>query len=156
MRLSLPFTLLLCTCGSALIAQAAPDQVITKVFTAMRAADTTGLRSHFHPAADLYSVTTLPSGETKLAEGDLNKWFEGIAGADAGAWDERTAYIETRTDGHLATAWVPYAFYYAGELHHCGVNAIQFVKSEDNWRILHITDTRRDALRRLPGTTHRP
>ena len=145
MRLPPLFTLLLCTCGSALIAQAAPDRVITEVFTAMRAADTTGLRNHFHPAADLYSVTTLPSGDTRVAKGDLNKWLEGIAGADAGAWDERTAYIETRTDGHLATAWVPYVFYYAGELHHCGVNAVQFIKSTDNWQVLHITDTRRDA-----------
>ena len=113
----------------------------------MRNADTTDLRLNFHPEADIYSVVTLPTGETVVKQGDIDQWFQGIAGADAGAWDERAAYTEVRTDGYLATAWVPYVFYYAGELHHCGTNAFQLVRDSatDRWRILHITDTRRDA-----------
>ncbi|MEL7162994.1 MAG: nuclear transport factor 2 family protein, partial [Bacteroidota bacterium] len=39
------------------------------------------------------------------------------------------------------------AFMYQGSLHHCGVNAFQLVQdgTDERWRILHITDTRRDG-----------
>ena len=141
------FLLLAFLAATPLIAQSSPKDVINTVWKAMRAADTSGLRDHFHPDADLYSVVTLPSGKTEVKQGSVDAWFKGIAGADAGAWDERTAYTELRTDGFLASAWVPYVFYYEGELHHCGTNAFQLVKDSatDRWRILHITDTRRDA-----------
>lgn len=144
MYLYLLFFTFLCTSVSA---QDMPGEVVTEIFDAMRKADTTGLRDQFHPEADIYSVVKLPEGNTIVKEGNINAWFQGIAGAAAGAWDERTSYTEVRTDGGLATAWVPYVFYYDGEVHHCGVNAFQLVKDSatDRWRVLHITDTRRDA-----------
>lgn len=140
-------TSVLFTCGRALPGQGEIAQVITDVFDSMRRADTTGLRDNFHPDADLYSVVTLPTGETKVMKGDLNRWFVGIAGAAAGAWDERVPYTEVRVDGRLASAWVPYVFYFDGKVHHCGTNAFQLVKDSETerWQILHISDTRRDA-----------
>lgn len=153
MRLTLLLSLLLCTGARA---QEMPSEIVTSIFNAMRNADTTGLRDHFHPEADIYSVVELPEGNTIVKQGNIKAWFEGISGAAAGAWDERTSYAEVRSDGGLATAWVPYVFYYAGEVHHCGVNAFQFVKDSatERWRVLHITDTRRDAegdCRELPA-----
>ena len=46
-------------------------------------------------------------------------------------------------DGHMATAWTPYAFYLGGDLSHCGVNAFQLFNGKDGWKIIRITDTRR-------------
>ena len=134
-------------CSLPLAAQHSPNATITAVFDAMRAGDTTGLRANFHPDATLHSVVTKPDGQTVVSAGSIDRWFKGIQGAGAGAWEEQLHYSEVRTDGHLATAWTPYVFNYKGELHHCGTNTFQLVKDGDGgeWRVLHITDTRRDA-----------
>ena len=138
---------------------AGPRVIVTTIFDAMRRADTTGLRGYFLPEATLHSIVTNPEGAAKLHSGNLNDWFVGIASAKPGDWDERTPYTEVRQDGALVTAWVPYVFYYAGELHHCGTNAFQLVLQNDHWRVLHITDTRRDAegdCRELPSKPANP
>ena len=139
--------LILCLFALPLTAQNSPNTTISAVFTAMKAGDTTGLRAWFHPDATLHSVVTKPDGETVVSSGSIDRWFKGIQGADAGAWEEQLHYSEVRTDGHLASAWTPYVFNYKGELHHCGTNTFQLVKDgpAGQWRILHITDTRRDA-----------
>lgn len=142
-------SLFLCLCflPLSLAAQQSPNATITAVFDAMKAGDTTGLRGYFHPDATLHSVVTKPDGKTVVAAGSIDKWFAGIQGADAGAWVEQLHYSEVRVDGRLASAWTPYVFNYKGELHHCGTNTFQLVQDgeNDSWRILHISDTRRDA-----------
>ena len=126
-----------------------PNTTIRAVFDAMKSGDTTGMREYFHPDATLHSVVTKPDGETKIGAGSIDRWFAGIQGADAGAWVEQLHYSEVRIDGHLATVWTPYVFNFKGELHHCGVNAFQLVKdgAYGRWRVLHISDTRRDGHR---------
>ena len=37
-----------------------------------------------------------------------------------------------------------YAFYLDGELHHCGVNAFQLVRTADGWAAFSIADTSRE------------
>lgn len=129
-----------------LLSQDGPASTIKAIFNHMRAADTTGMSVYFHPEATLHSVVTKPDGTTMVSEGSIASWMKGIAGADAGALDEQLHYTELRVDGHLATAWTPYAFIYNQAMHHCGTNAFQMVKDgpDGQWRILHITDTRRD------------
>ncbi|TXF87720.1 hypothetical protein FUA23_17455 [Neolewinella aurantiaca] len=138
------FILLLCTCVRA---QETPNQTINSVFASMKAGDTTGMRAYFHPDATLHSVVTKPTGETVVSSGSIDRWFAGIQKAEAGDWEEELNYTELNIDGHLASAWTPYVFNFKGKLHHCGVNAFQLVKDGEagQWRILHITDTRRDA-----------
>lgn len=139
--------LLLCGLSFTLSAQSSPKATISAIFDAMKAGDTTGLRSYFHPDATLHSVITKPDGKTVVQAGSIDRWFAGIQGADAGAWEEELHYAEVRTDGKLASAWTPYVFNYKGAMHHCGVNTFQLVQdgAEDQWRVLHITDTRRDG-----------
>jgi ketosteroid isomerase-like protein len=129
-----------------LAAQDGPEATIKAIFDHMRAADTAGMSVYFHPEATLHSVMTKPDGSTMVSPGSIARWMEGIAGADAGALDEQLHYTELRVDGHLATAWTPYAFMYNQAMHHCGTNAFQMVKDgpEGQWRILHITDTRKN------------
>jgi len=124
-----------------------PNATINAVFDAMKAGDTTGLRAYFHPDATLHSVVTKPTGETVVSAATIGRWFKGIQKAAPGDWEEELHYTEVNIDGHLASAWSPYVFNYKGELHHCGTNTFQLVKDGDagQWRILHISDTRRDA-----------
>ena len=143
------------TCGLAQknIEATDAEAVITGIFDGMRRADTSGMRDLFLPGAQLNSIVTHPDGTTRLQAGLIDDWLAGIAKAAPGDYDERVPYIETRYDGHLATAWVPYVFYLKGEIHHCGTNAFQLVRQDDVWRVLQITDTRRDGkgdCRELP------
>jgi ketosteroid isomerase-like protein len=153
MRILLCSFCLLCTCISTplsnhgLAAQNTPNATIDAVFAAMKAGDTIGLRAWFHPDATLHSVVTKPTGETVVSTGSIDKWFAGIQKTEAGDWEEELHFVQVKTDGHLVSAWTPYAFNFEGKLHHCGVNTFQLVKDgpAGEWRILHITDTRRDA-----------
>ena len=60
-----------------------------------------------------------------------------------GDLDERLTAIDIRIDGDMATAWTPYKFYYKGNFSHCGVNALQLIKTAAGWKIWSIIDTRR-------------
>ena len=146
------FILVIASCVSAQIpldsrTPATPSATIKAVFAGMKAGDTTGLRAYFHPDATLHSVVTKPTGETVVSSATIGRWFSGIQKAEAGDWEEELHYIEVNIDGHLASAWSPYVFNYKGKLHHCGTNTFQLVKDgpEGQWRILHISDTRRDG-----------
>lgn len=50
---------------------------------------------------------------------------------------------DVRTDGDLATVWVPYAFYVGDDFSHCGTNAFQLARLDGAWSIIRVTDTRR-------------
>ena len=141
----IPTLLLLFSLSGLLPGQSSPRTTLRQLFDGMRQADTTGMSALFHPAADLHSVSIDEAGRTRVQRGDLTKWMEGIAGAQAGMLDEQLHYTSIRTDGRLATAWTPYTFVLNGEVSHCGTNAFQLVQdgTDDNWRILNIVDTRR-------------
>ena len=146
------FVLVFASCVRAQIPPASrmaktPNATIKAVFAGMKAGDTTGLRAYFHPDATLHSVVTKPTGETVVSSATIGRWFQGIQKAAPGDWEEELHYTEVNIDGHLASAWAPYVFNYKGELHHCGTNTFQLVKDGDagQWRILHISDTRRDG-----------
>lgn len=143
----LPILALLLFVCTGVRAQETPQATITTIFDHMKAGDTTGLRAYFHPDATLHSVVTKPDGKTVVSAGSIDGWFKGMQKAEEGDWEETLHYTEVNIDGHLASAWTPYVFNYKGELHHCGVNTFQLVKDGDEgqWRVLHITDTRRDA-----------
>lgn len=111
---------------------------ITALFDGMRAADTTAIRAAFHPQGRLATAT--PEG---VQVGALGPFLEAVAGAPAGALDERLGPYTVEVDGPLAVAVTPYAFYAGGQFSHCGVNAFTFVRTDGAWQIWSITDTRR-------------
>lgn len=139
--------LVACLPEAAAQPSASPDPVpavraaVTQLFDAMRTRDTTAVRSAFHPAARL--ATVVPRGEqVQIQEGRLDRFVEALAASDV-VWDERVGDVEVRVDDALATAWMPYRFYAGAQLSHCGVNAMQLVRSASGWQIVQITDTRR-------------
>lgn len=64
--------------------------------------------------------------------------------------DERTYDVRVQVDGPMASAWVPCAFYRSDTFSHCGVNAVQFARSDGPWRILH------SSTRAGPNAVSRP
>ena len=73
------------------------------------------------------------------------KWNEkqNISKAEKGSLDERISFSNVLIDGNLASVWTLYEFYYKGQFSHCGVNSFQLVKSNNEWKIQYIIDTRR-------------
>ncbi len=117
---------------------------VEALFDAMRASDADGVRRHFHPQTkSLYSLSTDADGSVRVTEGDIDGFAESVGRAEVGLLDEHLGPIEVFIDGPLATATMPYAFYLGDQFSHCGVNVFHLVLTDDGWRTLHITDTRR-------------
>ncbi len=116
---------------------------IEALFDAMRAGDSSAVRGVFAEGARLQ--TALGPDETPSVQAtSVDRFAEAVGQPRDEVWDERTWDVDVQVDGPLASAWVPYAFYLGEELSHCGVNAVQLVQQADGWRILQVTDTRRE------------
>ncbi|WP_263819782.1 nuclear transport factor 2 family protein [Salinibacter sp.] len=130
--------------GRAPAAEAAVRAALDALFDGMRAGDSTAVRDVFHDGARLYTAVG-PSDTAGVSQTPVDAFVESVGQSRERVWDERTWDVEVRVDGPLASAWVPYVFYRGDERSHCGVNAVQLVRGPDGWRILQLTDTRRQA-----------
>ncbi|PQJ34105.1 hypothetical protein BSZ35_05355 [Salinibacter sp. 10B] len=114
---------------------------IDALFDAMRAGDSAAVRGVFHPNARLH--TALGADTSSVQATQVEAFASAVGRPHEEVWDERVWDVEIRIDGPLASAWVPYVFYLGEERSHCGVNALQLVRHRGGWRILQLTDTRR-------------
>lgn len=117
--------------------------VIEKFFDSMRNADSAGLRSIFHPQAIFQRASFDKEGNSILRPGDAEAFIRQIGGAQKGVLDERIYSYDVRVDLNLATAWTDFTFFYNGNQSHCGVNAFEFLKTNDGWKLIRIIDTNR-------------
>ena len=146
------FAVLASTAVGSAEAQAPEREVEAAVhsfFDAMRAADGATVGALFHPDARLQSVGEL-SGRSVLETGEVDAFVQAVGTPRTEVWDERIWNLTVMVDGGLATAWMNYAFYVDDQFSHCGVNAFQFVRTDGDWQILQITDTRRREGCNLP------
>ncbi len=118
-------------------------QPIVQLFEALKTSDTVKLSSCFTDAAMLQSISKSPAGQIKISTETLKDFTAVMATITPGDADERYQITRLHTDGTLATAWVPYHFYYKGNFSHCGTNSFQLINTGQGWKILSITDTRR-------------
>lgn len=142
MRILLPLLLLFPAGALAQEDEAAVRAHVAQLFDAMRDYDAEGVRTHFHETASLYSVSRDAAGAVRVATSSVEQ-FATAVGGEHPVYDERLGPIEVRIDADLATAYMPYAFYVGDRFSHCGVNAFHLVRTDDGWRTIHITDTRR-------------
>lgn len=122
--------------------EAAVRAVIDQLFDGMRAGDSTRVRAVFHPQARLWTIAER-DGTPVLREGAVDRFVAAVGSPRDAVWDERIRDVEIRVDDRMAAAWVPYAFFLGDAFSHCGVNALQLVDDGPGWRILALTDTRR-------------
>ena len=115
---------------------------IDALFDGMRAGDSAAVRAVFHENARLHTALG-PSDSTAVRTTRIDAFVEAVGQPHEKVWDERIWDVEIRVDGPLASAWVPYVFYLGDERSHCGVNAVQLVRRSEGWKILQLTDTRR-------------
>ena len=140
--------LLLSACArpAAHSARAATDDeravlaVVDRLFVAMRAKDSAEMRRLFEPGARLVGLRTRPSGETVIQSLTWER-FAAFAAGDSREWIERAFSPEVRVRGTLATVWADYDFHFGSTPSHCGVDAVQLLKTPAGWRIVSIADT---------------
>jgi len=124
---------------------AAIHQAMVRLFDGMRTRDTAAMRSFFHEPTAMRSAY-VRQGKNTIASDGIEEWITGVAGAPADLLlDERIGPPEIRVDGNLASVWVYYEFYAGGKFSHCGVDSIQYGRTEDGWKIILLSDSRRRA-----------
>lgn len=112
---------------------------INQLFIGMKTSDSVLIRKSFSKTAVLQTITK--TGEVKNE--NINDFVLSISKAEKQSLDERIKFSNILIDGNLASVWTPYEFYYKGQFSHCGVNSFQLVKSNNEWKIQYIIDTRR-------------
>ena len=124
---------------------AAHDSVmmpIKRLFDGMRAHDSTMIRSAFVQGAMMMGGLPRANGAQAVRFNSVDG-FVTAAGAPGDAWDEQIYDPIVQIDGGLASVWVFYTFHAGTNFTHCGVDAIQLVRTTDGWKISVIADTRR-------------
>ncbi|WP_069130132.1 nuclear transport factor 2 family protein [Rhodohalobacter halophilus] len=117
-------------------------ETIMKLFDGMEAADGNVLRSVLDEGATFHTVRSSESG-TELNETDMKNFIESVEESEPGSLIEEILYISVNVDGDLATAWMDYHFYQGVEFSHCGVNSMNLIRKNGEWKIFSIVDTRR-------------
>jgi len=131
---------------------AAIHRVVVTLFDGMRTRDTAAMRALFHEPMAMRSAYIRQGVNTISADG-IEGWFKGIGSApDTLLLDERLGPPEIRVDGNLASMWVYYEFYAGDNFSHCGVDSIQFGRTDDGWKIILLSDSKRrtECAKSLP------
>jgi hypothetical protein len=114
---------------------------VQRLFDAMRAKDTAAFRDIFEPNAKLVGMRTRPNGEQVVQVLLWDRFGSFMAADTRGPWIERAWAPQVRVRGTLATVWAEYDFHFGQTPSHCGVDAVQLLKTPSGWKIVSIADT---------------
>ncbi len=114
---------------------------VQRMFDAMRTRDTVAFREIFEPGARLIGMRTRANGEQVLQAIPWERFGAMMAADKRGQWNERAWSPEVRIRGSLATVWGEYDFHFGETPSHCGVDAVQLLKTASGWKIVSIADT---------------
>jgi hypothetical protein len=117
--------------------------VIQQLFEGMKNSDSTKVRTTFHKKARLLTTFTNKEGKPVMMDESIDDFVKSVGTPHEKAYDERLGTHQILIDDNLATVWTEYKFYVSDTFSHCGINAFQLFKSEQGWKIIHVTDTRR-------------
>lgn len=140
--------------AGTLAAQGATERevlaTVERVFEGMRTADSAMVRSGFVDGARFALLDTAGTVRFQSIDG----WVRAIANSNR-QWQEPIYDVQVRVDGSIAQVWAPYTFYLDGAVRHCGVDAIELLKTAQGWRITQLSDTQRrdncpDPLKKPP------
>lgn len=117
---------------------------IIKLFDGMREGDSMKVRATFHKDLRMLTSYTTKSGNRKIKKDIVSDFLIAVGTPHEDIWDERIINITIQIDGSLAQAWIENTFYVDDKLSHCGIDAFQLIKDDNNqWKIINLMDTRR-------------
>jgi hypothetical protein len=136
------FTLILALLNINLVASAqrshpeyaAVKQVIDQFFESINTGDGELLANLEVEGAQILNIREDVAGEYDFVE---RNWF-GPDNFDSGArLTERYWNDELLISEHLAVFWAPYDFHSNGEFSHCGIDVLNLIKIDGEWKIGH-------------------
>jgi hypothetical protein len=142
----------LSVCAGGVRAQASEAEtvaqraVVKELFDAMRAGDSARVRAVFHPSmVALFTSEVGPDGKGRLRSTPIDAFVKSIGTPRPEPIDERTFNPRVLIDGPLASVWVDYSLYVGARFIHCGVDVFHVAQIGDAWKIVALTDTRRQT-----------
>ena len=141
------FLVLLAT-GTAVSQNSSDDEIkktIETFFDGFHKGDTTLMKSVMMDKVTMQTAYINKNGEGVFVDdGGAEKLLNAIANRPKDQkWDERLTKFNIQVDANLANAWVDYEFWYNDNFSHCGVNSFHLVKTEGQWKIIYLIDSRR-------------
>jgi len=121
----------------------AVKQPISRLFEGMKKSDTAMIRSVFSSVPVLQTIIKNAEGKVWVETEPLDSFLVSIAAPHVEVYDERITFDIIKIDGELAMVWAPYKFYIGDKFSHCGVDCFQLVKTNSEWKIQYLIDTRR-------------
>ena len=116
--------------------------VVQRLFDAMQAKDTAALVELFDPQATLTGMRPGRDGGPARVQRLTPAEFAAFMAKDQReSWIERAWNPQVRVSGTLATIWADYDFHFGQTFSHCGVDAVQLLKTPDGWKIVSLADT---------------
>ena len=116
--------------------------LIENLFESMQKHDSTMIRACFHPSARMQVIAeNRKTGIVEITtQKTIDNFVKSIGSLPASSQiEEKALNSEIRIDGQLATAWTKYEFYRNEKISHCGIDAFQFYKTLEGWKILTLT-----------------
>ena len=119
------------------------ETTINNLFKGMLQGDSSMVHQSFHDEVSMYTTFIDAEGNHQLRKGSLSAFLNAVGTPHDEEWNEVVSDLKINVDDGLAEAWMNYSFYRGEEFSHCGVNAMQLIKVKDQWKIIHLIDTRR-------------
>lgn len=119
-------------------------ECIYTFFEGMHQADTTMMRRCLDKEAVL-STLFVKHDQSRVHQGSLDQLMQSVSQLPPNTLYEALGKMEVTGDQWVASATMPYSFYYKDSLLHCGTNSFTLVKQSGDWLITQIFDTRYDA-----------
>lgn len=118
-------------------------EIIHNIFDGMRESDTSKMAPYMHQNVKMQSLSVDGKGNKVSPLNGASGWLDAVANNKGEMWDEQIENLSIQSDGTVANAWMNYKFYLGENLSHCGINSFQFIKIDENWKIIYIIDSRK-------------
>jgi hypothetical protein len=132
MRILLSFLLVV-----PLAATDTPVGAVQALFDAMKAHDAAAVRAVTLPETTL---TVIHDDGKPPTFSTIDK-FEERVGSSKDAWLERMWNPKVLEHGPIAVVWADYDFHLNNKFHHCGIDAVNLVKTSEGWKVSGISYT---------------
>ena len=126
--------------------KAAVKKAVEGFFEAFHRQDSLAMKAFVAEEAFLQTTTRDKEGKTQFKSQAMEKLYESIVSIPKGIeFEEKLTSWNIQIDRTMANAWVGYEFWYNGNFSHCGINSIQMVNFDGNWKMVYLIDTRGSA-----------
>ena len=123
--------------------EAEAKAAIISFFEGFHTKDTIKMKHYCHEKMLLQSISESTKG-TKLTEEKAAAFFKSMTQIPSTMkFEERILNFEVKIDGSMVHVWTPYEFYINDTFSHSGVNAFTLILENNQWKIVHLINTRR-------------